>query len=67
MKNTLLNMILVLGGISFVASAGVGYVYRITEEPIALAKQASDRAALNEVLPPFDESRAEDGGCGNRV
>jgi electron transport complex protein RnfG len=54
MKNSLLNMILVLGGISLVASAGVGYVYKITEEPIALAVEAGKTAALAEVLPAFD-------------
>jgi electron transport complex protein RnfG len=47
-------MILVLGGISLVASAGVGYVYKITEEPIALAVEAAKTAALGEVLPEFD-------------
>ncbi len=52
-------MILVLGGISLVASAGVGYVYKITEEPIAVAKAQNDRAALMEVLPEFTDSRAD--------
>jgi electron transport complex protein RnfG len=47
-------MVLVLGGISLVASAGVGYVYKITEEPIALAVEANKKAALGEVLPEFD-------------
>jgi electron transport complex protein RnfG len=59
MKNTLLNMVLVLGGISLLASAGVGYVYKITEEPIAAAKAENDRAALRDVLPPFEENRAD--------
>jgi electron transport complex protein RnfG len=58
MKNTLLNMVLVLGGISLVASAGVGYVYRITEEPIAAAVEANKLAALAEVLPSFDKEQA---------
>jgi electron transport complex protein RnfG len=47
-------MILVLGGISLVASAGVGYVYKITEEPIEMAKEATKKEALSEVLPAFD-------------
>lgn len=54
MKNTLINMVLVLGGISLIASAGVGYVYKVTEEPIALAAEANTKAALGEVLPAFD-------------
>ena len=58
MKNTLLNMILVLGGISLVASAGVGYVYKITEAPIAAAVEANKTAALGEVLPAFEGTTA---------
>jgi electron transport complex protein RnfG len=59
MKNTLSNMILVLGGISLVASAAVGLVYRVTEEPIALAKEANTRAALASVLAEFDDTRLD--------
>ncbi len=51
-------MVLVLGGISLVASAGVGYVYKITEEPIAAAAEANKKAALGEVLPTFDAETA---------
>jgi electron transport complex protein RnfG len=47
-------MVLVLGGISLVASAGVGYVYRITKAPIEAAAEANKKAALGEVLPAFD-------------
>ena len=47
-------MILVLAGISTVAAAGVGYVYKITEAPIAAAVEADKKAALGEVLPAFD-------------
>ncbi len=54
MKNTLLNMVLVLAGISTVAAAGVGYVYKITEAPIAAAVEANKMAALAGVLPAFD-------------
>ena len=56
MKNTLLNMILVLGGITLVASAGVGLVYKVTEEPIRIAKEANTKLALGDVLPDFDKS-----------
>jgi electron transport complex protein RnfG len=47
-------MLLVLGAISFVASAAVGYVYKVTEEPIAKAAEAGKIAALGAVLPAFD-------------
>lgn len=54
MKSTLLNMTAVLFGITLVASAGVGVVNMITEEPIAQAKKAATEAALNEVIESFD-------------
>ncbi|MDR0907652.1 MAG: RnfABCDGE type electron transport complex subunit G [Rikenellaceae bacterium] len=59
MKNTLSNMILVLGGISLVAAAAVGLVYRVTAEPIALAKEANTRAALAGVLAEFDDTSSK--------
>ncbi len=57
MKSTLSNMTAVLFGITLIASAGVGVVNLITEEPIAEAKQKATIAALNNVLPAFDDSR----------
>lgn len=59
MESTLKNMTAVLFGITLVASAGVGIVNTITEEPIAKAKEAATIAALNEVLPAFDETTTE--------
>ncbi len=58
MKNSLINMVLVLGGISLVAASGVGYIYKITEEPIAAAVEANKTAALGEVLPAFEATSA---------
>lgn len=54
MKSTLFNMVAVLFTITLIASAGVGTVNRITEEPIARAKAAAVVDALNKVLPPFE-------------
>ena len=59
MKSTLVNMTAVLFGITLVASAGVGVVNMITEEPIALAKEAATKAALTEVLPAFDTTEEQ--------
>ena len=59
MKSTLLNMTAVLFGITLVASAGVGAVNMITAEPIAKAEQAAKVAALNGVLPAFDQTSSE--------
>lgn len=53
MKSTLFNMVAVLFGITLVASAGVGVVNWITEEPIAQAKLAASNEAVGRVLPPF--------------
>jgi electron transport complex protein RnfG len=58
MKNTLTNMILVLGIISFAASAAVGYVYKVTAAPIEAASQASKKEALSKVLPEFEAVEA---------
>ena len=60
MKSTLVNMTAVLFGITLVASAGVGVVNMITEEPIALAKEAATKEALTQVLPEFAATAIEE-------
>lgn len=54
MKSTLFNMVAVLFTITLLASAGVGAVQLITEQPIARARAAATREALLQVLPPFE-------------
>ncbi|MBR5281988.1 MAG: RnfABCDGE type electron transport complex subunit G [Alistipes sp.] len=49
-------MVAVLFTITLIASAGVGAVNMITEQPIAEAKQAATTAALANVLPAFDDN-----------
>ena len=56
MKSTLFNMVAVLFAITLIASAGVGAVNMITEEPIAAAKAAATTAAVANVLPEFDNT-----------
>ena len=56
MKSTLFNMVMVLFVITLLASAGVGAVHMITEEPIAEARVKATREALKQVLPEFDET-----------
>ena len=56
MKSSLKNMVLVLFCITLIASACVGLVNMITEEPIAKAKEAAVQAALAQVLPEFDST-----------
>lgn len=59
MKSTLLNMVLVLFGITLVASAGVGAVNMLTEGAIAEAEEKAKNAALLAVLPEFESSVTE--------
>lgn len=47
-------MVLVLGTITLCASAGVGAVNMITEEPIRQAKEQAVKDALCQVLPKFE-------------
>ena len=57
MKSTLFNMVAVLFTITLIASAGVGAVNMITEEPIAAAKAAATTAAIANVLPAFEQNQ----------
>lgn len=59
MKSTLLNMVLVLFGITLVASAGVGAVNMLTEGAIAEAEANAKNAALLAVLPEFNDKTQE--------
>lgn len=54
MKSTLLNMVMVLTLVTFVASTAVGYVYQLTKDPIAAAISAKTTSAIANVLPSFD-------------
>ncbi|MBQ2374364.1 MAG: RnfABCDGE type electron transport complex subunit G [Alistipes sp.] len=50
-------MVAVLFTITLIASAGVGAVNMITEEPIAAAKAAATTAAVANVLPEFEQNQ----------
>ncbi len=56
MESSFKNMVIVLFCITMIASAAVGGVYMVTKEPIAEAKVAATKAALEQVLPPFDST-----------
>ncbi|MEG0788884.1 MAG: RnfABCDGE type electron transport complex subunit G [Alistipes sp.] len=60
MKSTLINMVSVLFGITLIASASVGVVNMITEEPIEQAKEATTVAALAKVLPAFESTSPQE-------
>lgn len=59
MKSSLKNMVLVLFCISLIASLCLGLVNMITEGPIAAAKEKAKQEALMQVLPEFDEVKAD--------
>lgn len=52
--STLVNMVVVLFAITLVAGLTLGYVNDLTLEPKAQARLAKKVAALQTVLPPFD-------------
>ena len=53
-------MVLVLLVITAVSGAGLGYVYKLTKEPIALAQLQKQQNAIKEVVPEFDNNPAEE-------
>ena len=56
MKSTLFNMVAVLFTITLIASAGVGAVNMITQEPIAAAKALATKQAVSNVVPEFESN-----------
>ncbi len=54
MENSLKSMVLTLLIITLIASAAVSAVYSITKEPIAMAREAARREAIEIVTPEFD-------------
>ena len=65
MKSTLFNMVAVLFTITLIASAGVGAVNMITEEPIAAAKAQATTEAVANVLPEFDNNEVSEQTIDN--
>ena len=57
MKSTLFNMVMVLFVITLLASAGVGAVHMITEEPIAEARVKATREARSNRCCPSSTKR----------
>ncbi|MCM1291115.1 MAG: RnfABCDGE type electron transport complex subunit G [Prevotella sp.] len=60
LASTFPNMLLSLGLITAISGALLGYVYTMTEEPIARQAEEAQVLAIKEVAPPFDNNpRAE--------
>ncbi|WP_142531573.1 RnfABCDGE type electron transport complex subunit G [Saccharicrinis carchari] len=59
-ESTLINMVLALLIITSIAGASLGMVYKVTKEPIAMAKLAKQQNAIKEVVPGFDNNPTDD-------
>ncbi|SMO34439.1 electron transport complex protein RnfG [Saccharicrinis carchari] len=53
-------MVLALLIITSIAGASLGMVYKVTKEPIAMAKLAKQQNAIKEVVPGFDNNPTDD-------
>jgi electron transport complex protein RnfG len=67
-ESTFINMLLTLFFVTLFAAIALGFVYNVTKEPIELAKLAKKTAAIEAVVPEFDNipsdeaiSKAVDG------
>ncbi len=58
MKSTLRNMLISLSGLSVLAGLALGVTYKLTEEPIAKAKDDAKKAAIAAILPHFEDLEA---------
>ncbi|GAD05659.1 RnfABCDGE type electron transport complex subunit G [Porphyromonas crevioricanis] len=55
LASTLPNMLLSLVGICLVVAAMLGGMYKLTEEPIKVSKEAAKNAAIAKVIPGMDD------------
>ncbi len=61
LESNFLNMVVVLFGVTLIASAAVGYVNSLTAGPIEAAKQAKQVNAIRQVIPgEFDNDPSAD-------
>jgi electron transport complex protein RnfG len=59
-ESTFFNMLITLFAVTLVASTALAYVYEITKTPIASAKLAKKLAAIDQVVPEYDNNPVED-------
>ncbi len=60
-------LVVALAVIAAIAAGLLGWVYLVTEAPIAAAQQAKTTAALSEVLPVFDNQPGQETSTVNGV
>lgn len=56
LESSLRNMVLSLFLISLVMAAALGFVYKVTKEPIEQAAKDKEISAIKEVIPAFDNN-----------
>lgn len=56
LESSFKNMVLVLLAVTLIASSAVGFVYELTKDPIAIAKQNKKLKAIKAVVPVFDNN-----------
>jgi Na+-translocating ferredoxin:NAD+ oxidoreductase subunit G len=54
-ESTFINMVVALFAVTFIAAAALGFVYDLTKDAIELAKMRAQSAAIEKVLPEYDE------------
>lgn len=59
-ESTFLNMVITLFVVTLVASTALAYVYEITKEPIEMAKLAKKLAAIEAVIPEYNNNPVDD-------
>ena len=59
LKSSLTNMVIVLTGVTAIATGILAYVNKLTAEPIKNANAETLKAAIKEVVPEFDNNPAE--------
>ena len=57
-ESTLLNMVVTLLVVTAIAGAGMGFVYKLTKEPIEEARRENKITAIKEVIQGFDNDPA---------
>lgn len=59
-ESTFINMVATLFIVTLVASTALAYVYELTKEPIEMAKLAKKLAAIDAVVPEYDNQPVDD-------
>ena len=59
-ESTLLNMVLALFFVALASATSLGYIYELTKDPIKEAKSKKKLAAIQLVVPEFDNNPSEE-------